>query len=254
MQGDNRFKTPPLSMMTLIICALLLWGPALVSANAQWLWPGGVSGAGGGETVFSEATDYYALLMQALQLAAVLAVLARCGAMPALRRAWRWRVTRVDTLLAIGLFAGVAVMADGLFLLVSPGAPGPEAVIAPETGMAPLGQAGDADLAGPAGLLSTLTPAMVAYSLFNAFYEEFFFLFLCRQARPARAALFLSLLLRTAIHTYQGWGTALLIGVGMGSLYWVLYRRRRGNLYAFWLAHAIADMVGLSLLAYWPAG
>ncbi|MDO4432218.1 MAG: CPBP family intramembrane metalloprotease [Aerococcaceae bacterium] len=97
---------------------------------------------------------------------------------------------------------------------------------------------------------------LVLYSLFNGFYEEIFFLGLLFCTKIDRKWLYLfSTLVRISFHTYQGWLSAVMIGVVMGTVYYYLYTRKQPNLVPFFLAHAIADMVGVGFLGiFYPVG
>lgn len=95
--------------------------------------------------------------------------------------------------------------------------------------------------------------SLVLYSLLNGFYEEIFFLGICLTVKPEHQkwAFLYSLLIRFAFHTYQGLGAAFGIGILVGSLFFFLYQKmNKKNLLPFFLAHSIADMIGLSVLYY----
>ena len=100
---------------------------------------------------------------------------------------------------------------------------------------------------------------MVVYSFLNGFYEEFFFLGLLPTSVKKSAALpfmlLYSTIIRISFHTYQGWTPALITGIGVGLFFYVLYRYAVKNLLPFFVAHAIWDIVGGSLiylLLAWP--
>ena len=59
-----------------------------------------------------------------------------------------------------------------------------------------------------------------------------------------------ALVLRVSFHTYQGLGSALGIGLILGSVYYVLYRKKTQNLYPYMLSHTFADIFGLSLIHF----
>ncbi|UWH02138.1 CPBP family intramembrane metalloprotease [Corynebacterium silvaticum] len=93
--------------------------------------------------------------------------------------------------------------------------------------------------------------SLVLFSLQNGFYEEIFFLgiFLSVAPKYRVAAFIFSLVVRTIFHTYQGLASALGIGLILGSIFYFLYTRSKDkNLYTFFLAHAICDVVGLAVL------
>lgn len=103
------------------------------------------------------------------------------------------------------------------------------------------------------GIFSNLDLSLVLYSLLNGFYEEIFFLGICLAVKPQyqKWVFLYSLLIRFTFHTYQGLGVAFGIGILMGTLYYFLYQKmQKKNLLPFFLAHSIADMIGLSIIFY----
>ncbi len=101
------------------------------------------------------------------------------------------------------------------------------------------------------GAFANLDFSLVAYSLLNGFYEEFFFLGLCIAVKPeyAKIAFLYSLLVRCSFHTYQGLGAGIALGLLLGIIFYFLYKKfSPQNLLPFFLAHAIADVIGLSVL------
>lgn len=95
-----------------------------------------------------------------------------------------------------------------------------------------------------------LSPMAIAYALLNGFYEEFFFLGLLTSVKEKYKwwVLLFSTLVRVSFHTYQGMLWALVIGVVFGLFYYFLYKYKVKNLLPFFLAHALADMFGSSLI------
>ena len=95
-----------------------------------------------------------------------------------------------------------------------------------------------------------LSPMAIAYGLLNGFYEEFFFLGLLTSVKDKYKwwVLLFSTLVRVSFHTYQGMLWALVIGVVFGLFYYFLYKYKVKNLLPFFLAHALADMFGSSLI------
>ena len=96
----------------------------------------------------------------------------------------------------------------------------------------------------------TLSPMAIAYALLNGFYEEFFFLGLLTSVKEKYKwwVLLFSTIVRVSFHTYQGMLWALVIGVVFGLFYYFLYKYKVKNLLPFFLAHALADMFGSSLI------
>lgn len=102
-------------------------------------------------------------------------------------------------------------------------------------------------------IFSNLDFSLILYSFLNGFYEEIFFLGICLSVKPQtiKWAFLYSLIIRTSFHTYQGLNSAFSIGLILGTLFFVLYRKLKPeNLLPFFLAHAIADMIGLSVIFY----
>ena len=95
-----------------------------------------------------------------------------------------------------------------------------------------------------------LTPMAICYALLNGFYEEFFFLGLLTSVKEKYKwwVLLYSMIIRVSFHTYHGMLWALTIGVGFGLLYYCLYKYKVKNLLPFFLAHALADIYGSSLM------
>lgn len=89
---------------------------------------------------------------------------------------------------------------------------------------------------------------LVIISFLNGFYEEFFFLIVCTLVNPKYSGLVfvIAVVIRILIHTYQGWSTAILIGVGMGALNYLLFTQVNDNLFVYMFSHGIADLFGLS--------
>lgn len=93
----------------------------------------------------------------------------------------------------------------------------------------------------------------ILYAILNGFYEEIFFLGICLAVKPIylKWAVGYSLLIRVSFHTYQGLTTALGLGILLGGVIYLLYRRSNSkNLFPFWVAHSLADVFGLSVLSY----
>lgn len=104
-----------------------------------------------------------------------------------------------------------------------------------------------------AQLVSNLDLSLILYSLLNGFYEEIFFLGVCMTVKPQHVkwTFLYSLLIRCSFHTYQGLGNAIALGLLLGIIFFVCYKKwKPKNLLPFFLAHAIADIIGLTVLTY----
>ena len=92
--------------------------------------------------------------------------------------------------------------------------------------------------------------SLLAFSLLNGFYEEIFFLGICFSTKNSQKwfVFIYSLIIRFSFHTYQGIVPALEIGVILGTIFYILYKKSDRNLYPFMLAHSLADIIGASIL------
>lgn len=93
--------------------------------------------------------------------------------------------------------------------------------------------------------------SLIIYALLNGFYEEIFFLGICLavEEKYLKFAFLYSLLIRFSFHTYQGLETAAGLGFILGSVFYLIYLKMKSkNLLPFFIAHSIADVVGLSVL------
>ncbi|WP_162012486.1 CPBP family intramembrane glutamic endopeptidase [Streptococcus sp. S784/96/1] len=155
------------------------------------------------------------------------------------------RVTPKAILMGIGLFFGIAILFDLYFIAASyllPPTPVDSVYYEAEQIMHPLLQK-----------LSEIDLSLLVYSALNGFYEEIFFLGICLTVKTEhrRWAFLYSLLVRYSFHTYQGNVSALAIGFLLGTIYYVLYTRmKEKNMFPFFLAHAISDVMGVGILSY----
>ena len=102
-----------------------------------------------------------------------------------------------------------------------------------------------------AQLLEGTTFSLVIYALLNGFYEEIFFLGACLAVKPEHTkwAFLYSLLIRCSFHTYQGLMNGIALGLILGTIFFALYKKLKPeNMLPFFLAHAIADIIGLSVV------
>ncbi len=97
--------------------------------------------------------------------------------------------------------------------------------------------------------------SLVIFALLNGFYEEIFFLGVCLAVKPehVKRAFLYSLVIRCSFHTYQGLMNGIALGLILGIIFFALYKKiKPENMLPFFLAHAIADIVGLSAMAvFW---
>ncbi|MDL0089786.1 CPBP family glutamic-type intramembrane protease [Campylobacter gastrosuis] len=140
----------------------------------------------------------------------------------------KFQITLKSTIFSVILFCFLALLMDGYFWLL--------------------------DVFGVAYPASSyIDTSIIIYSLFNGFYEEFFFIALCLSVNPKiiKGVFIYSLFVRFSFHTYQGVASALGITLILGCIYFLLYERLRvKNLYPYFLSHALADIFGLGILYY----
>ena len=219
-----------LSWFETLSVAFIMFAPAVWVSSAYFLEaPTAIEVS---TTAFSVGQNLWAGTLQSLQLLTALTFL--------YLRGWRFQTFRFspslnETGLGLALFALTALLIDIGFVLAGS--------VMPDLFEA----AGEVHVEPRARFDETL----FFYSLLNGFYEEFFFLTIVSAARHPKAVFLFSLILRVAFHTYQGFLTALLIGLVVGTLNYCLFMKRGDrNLYPFFVAHALADMLGLSLLGW----
>ena len=100
-------------------------------------------------------------------------------------------------------------------------------------------------------ILLESTMILFFFSLLNGFFEEIFFLGVCTAVDEKYRWLYFmySIVVRISFHTYQGLVSALGIGLILGVLYYYAFSRQKdGNLYPLVIAHAGADLIGLTFL------
>lgn len=100
-------------------------------------------------------------------------------------------------------------------------------------------------------VLKNIDLSLILYSILNGFYEEIFFLGICLAVKKEHFPMIFiySLFVRFIFHTYQGMMTAIGLGFVLGIIMYVLYKKLKPeNLTPFFLAHAIADVIGLTVV------
>lgn len=225
-----------LTWWDLVSLTVILFGQAIYSSNQLFVQSAGQGDPG---LVDLSADQTYAMLAyQAFSLLLALAYLW-------FRRfdisQWRFKVSLRQTLVGLLLFVVLAGLMDLLYLVVEP------------TDLAYYQAASFDPVTGFKSLLAAFNLPIVLYSLLNGVYEELYFLGLClavkKEWRPF--SWIFSILVRISFHTYQGLLPALGIGLILGIGYYVWYEKLgRRNLYPIFLSHALADIIGLSLLRY----
>lgn len=221
-----------------LVLSVIFFGEAIWISTQEWLAQGG----GQAEPYeFTASDNWQALLGQGwLLILALLYLWIRHYDFRQLQVKLEWSLLWKP----IVIFIGAALVCDVSFALAAL-IPGVQVDVNPWLYLPYLSFS-------PMTLLDNLTRvdfSTVVYSLFNGFYEEFFFLglLLSTSIKSRRLVLLWSTLIRIAFHTYQGLVPALVIGVSFGLFYYWVYTRKTQNLLQFSLAHAFADMVGINL-------
>lgn len=147
---------------------------------------------------------------------------------------WKYQVTIKKTFLAILLFILSAISLD-LADILWMGWRNATAFIGSQ---------------GYMNVIENMDISLILFSLLNGFYEEIFFLGICFSTKDSQKwfVFLYSLMIRFSFHTYQGIIPALEIGLILGILFYILYKRSDRNLYPFMLAHSLADIIGASIL------
>lgn len=224
-----------LTLLDIAIVTLILFGEPIYTSTQVFF-----SSQGQGDPSLVEVTaaqNWYMIGVQSITLLVALVYLL-------IRRfdfrQWKISITLKDTVIGLSMFVGLAVAMDVLFLMENP------------SQLNQLGNVQFHPFEGLPYLFQAFTVPSVAYAFLNGIYEEIYFIGICTAVKQQhRLPVFLfSLIIRIAFHTYQGILPALGIGLILGIFYYTWYRKKSQNLYPIFLSHAIADVIGLSLLWY----
>lgn len=216
-----------------LILTIILFGTAIYSSTTIYLdITGGVSEGGFEEALnFSEWDNWRSFISQSIYLMIAAGYLY-------LRNFdfGRFRIKPGIKAFGLGIiyFIIISLVMDVYFMLVD------YAAVLSKPSMLPF-------------VFSDVSVSLVLYSLLNGFYEEIFFLGICMAVdeKYIIPSYIYSLIVRFSFHCYQGIAPALGIGLLMGSVFFLLYRKSKDkNLLPFFLGHAIADIFGLSLIAF----
>ena len=223
-------KRKNLEILDVILITIIMLGPAIFKSTQMFLsGPAQTEGI-----IFSTYDNIRAIIIQSIQFIIAFVYLW-------FRKFdfsnWKYKVTVKDTFLGIGLFFILGFLVD-LTTIVTSGA---EWIPGFLSSNIPVLSA-----------LSVVTPSVVLFSILNGFYEEIFFLGVCTSVKKEqqKGVFIYSLIIRIAFHTYQGIISALAIGLILGIIYYVLYKKKTSNLYPYMLSHTFADIFGLSLLHF----
>lgn len=180
--------------------------------------------------IFTSADNYTSLIKQAgLLIIALIYLWFRRFDF----KTWHFRFDLKTLFHGVLLFAGVALLFDAYTLATSQ----VESIL---------------PTPNPIGAFFNSEPvSRVLYSLLNGTYEELYFLGMCLAVKPKylKFAVPFSLLVRFSFHTYQGLTSAIGIGFLFGLYFYLFFRNSKDkNLIPFFIAHAIADIFGISLI------
>lgn len=237
-----------LKWFDLIILTAIIWGNSIYTSTLYWIASfSATEAADTGVSSFTAYDNWWALGNQAKLLAlAILYLLIRRFDFKQLKVKLSWNVLLWGPL----IFLGAGLISDLTFTLYSfiPGI---------KSGYNYLSYLPyyDWSIMTPIKYFMSLDASRIIYSLFNGFYEEFFFLGLLLSTSQKKRpwVLLFSTIVRTSFHTYQGLPSALVIGVPFGLFYYYLYTRKNNNLTPYFLGHALADMAGTSFFALFIA-
>ncbi len=181
---------------------------------------------------FTEQDNYNALIIQAILLILALVYLW-------FRKfdftSWNIKPSAKGLLKGIGLFFLVALSMDIFFML---GKPLIEILPFPS----PISM-----------VLEQFHPVSVIYACLNGFYEEIFFLGICMSLpeRNMKWGVIWAFFVRFIFHIYQGMFSAIGISLIFGGIFWLIYKKSADeDLFPFFVAHTIADIIGLSIFYY----
>lgn len=231
-----------LTYIDVLVLAILFFGEPIYSSQLVWLQTLSGKVAVSDVLEFSASDNWSALIGQGRQLLlALLYLFLRRYPFKQLNIRWNWSILPWT----VFIFLTTGIVCDLSFSLLSllPGVPDHYNYLS----FLPYY---DWSFSTFFSSFVTIDLSTLIYSLFNGFYEELFFLGLLLSTEPSKRGLILlfSTIIRTLFHTYQGLVPALVIGVSFGLFYYYLYTKRQDNLLPYFLAHALADMVGISFL------
>lgn len=229
LKHHNRPRTAFLKWFDILILTMILWGEGIYASTISYIAL--IQGATtvGDNLVFTAADNYSAFVLQAVLLLIALLYLW-------FRRfdfkTWAIRFNLKAVGKGFAIFCICGLLFDIYWILVNP----LENVL---------------PFPGPIGaFFGNETVSSVLYALLNGVYEELYFLGICLAVRKEHLkwSVPFSLLIRVSFHIYQGMLSALGIGLLFGGVLYLLYRRsNEKNLLPFFVAHAIADVIGLGI-------
>lgn len=229
---QNKEKTAYLRWFDILVLTLILWGRSIYVSTTSYI--GLVQGT---TTIYNNfyytvQDNYSAMARQAVLLLLALLYLWLRGFD---FKTWTIRFRPKAVLYGGLIFLGVSVLFYFYWRLT-----GPLTDVLPFPG--PIG-----------AFFGNRTVSDVIFAMFNGTYEELYFLGICLAVREEHLkwAVPFSLLIRISFHTYQGMISALGIGLLLGGVMYLLYRRSKDkNLLPFFIAHALADIFRLHIIWY----
>lgn len=226
---DNRIKI--LKWYDILVLTIIMFGDGILKSTVQYIALSNSTLTLEDTTTFTSAINYQSLALQLLWLSLATAyLLFRNFDFSVLAKKIKFKP--IVIMQGIGIFIVSALALDIFYIftqMIAPSVPSLYKLIA------------DFDI------------SLLLYSILNGFYEEIFFLGLCLLVKPEHIkwAFLYSLIVRCSFHTYQGIASALGIGLVFGTVLFLIYRKmKEKNLLPFFIAHTIADIIGLSILFY----
>lgn len=229
---DKKKRTNSLNFVDIIVVTIIMFGEAIYVSTAGYI---GIlhETAATEEFIAITAGDNYRAILQ--QLILLFTALVYLYFRDFDFSVWKVKLTLRGTIKGIALFAASAVAMDVYSITAY-------------------------DIVGMAAVPMAIPKvpmqfqlSNILYAVLNGFYEEIFFIGMLLSVKKnyLKWIIPFSLIIRCSFHTYQGMESALGIGLVFGGLlYIVYYKAKEKDLYPFFVAHAIADVIGLSVMYY----
>ena len=217
--NEKKSKLEYLRWWDILVITIIMFGPAIINSTNVFFHT--ESQLLSKETDFSSNENLFAIATQSIQLGIA-------GAYLLYRKfdfsIWKFKITLKNTGAAILLFIFLCVCMDVFNIAQTGVASIPEYL----TSTTPI-----------IGALSEVNVLVVLFSLLNGVYEEIYFLGICTAVnrKYLKIVFIFSLIIRISFHTYQGLMEALGIGLILGIIYFLLYKRKSNNLYIYMFSH-----------------
>ena len=221
-------KIKYLRWFDILIVTIILFGTAIYGSTVNFLTIDNINI--NQEINFSKVDNIRSIIMEIIELILAFFYLY-------LRKfdfsQWKYKITLKGTIFSIFLFIIVSLIIDATDLLF----------YGFKSSISSIGSYGFIEI------FKNIDIHLVLFSLLNGFYEEIFFLGICTcvNKKNQLISLIYSVFIRISFHTYQGLISSLQIGLILGIIFYVFYKKDK-NLYPFMLSHSIADTIGLGII------